>query len=598
MTIKKKIDALRGRMREENIDMYYIPTNDFHCSEYVGDYFKCREFISGFNGSAGTVIVTLDEAGLWTDGRYYLQAEEQLKGSGITLYKAGMEGVPKLREYIFNNLGKDMVLGCDGRVVSAAWIEDILKGFEVTGSKLNSSLDLVGDIWEERPELKSEPAMLLDVCYAGEMSESKIAKIREYMEKFGVSHHIVTSLDDIAWILNIRGNDVHCNPVVISYLIIERDNILLFADSNAFNTEVRKVLSEAGVVLKGYNEIYEYVRVIKAAGKVMLDKNIVNRAIVQNIPDDVNILDLVNPSMLWKAIKNRVEVENVKEAHIKDGVAVTRFIYWIKRNMGSISMTELSVTDKLEQFRKQNENYIGLSFNTIAGFGEHGAIVHYSATTETDIEIKPDNLLLVDSGGHYLEGTTDITRTILIGKKATDEQKRYYTAVLRGNLNLCDAHFKYGCSGVALDYLARKPLWDMGCDYNHGTGHGVGYLLNVHESPNAFRYRISATPGENAVLEEGMITSDEPGVYLEGKFGIRLENLVLCVKREKTEYGQFMGLESLTFVPFDRDVIDVSQMNEREKELLNNYHKKVYENISPYLSADEKEWLEKECAPM
>ncbi len=588
MDISKRIEALRVCMRKENIDMYYIPSNDFHSSEYVGDFFKCREFISGFDGSAGTVIVTLEEAGLWTDGRYFLQAEEQLKGSGITLYKSRMEGVPKIKDYIGTNIPEGGILGCDGRVVPASWAEDMEECLAAKGAKLDSSLDLVGNIWQDRPVTASKPAWLLDVCYAGKTREEKITRLREYMDEYQADYHIITSLDDIAWLLNIRGDDIHCSPVVLSYLIAGKDSIILFADKKAFGSKEEKALAAAGVLFMDYGDIYGYVKGFAKGSRVMLDKNIVNYAIVKNIPADVKIVNLVNPSVLWKAAKNSIEVNNIKKAHIKDGVAVTKFIYWFKKNMGKIPMTELSVTEKLENIRSKGEHYIGPSFDTISGFGAHGAIVHYSAVQETDASIEPDNLLLVDTGGHYLEGTTDITRTLFTGGKATREQKKYYTAVLRANLGLSDAHFLYGCSGVSLDYIARKPLWDMGCDYNHGTGHGTGYLLNVHEPPNSF--------GENTVFEEGMVTSDEPGIYLEGKFGIRLENLILCVKREKTVYGQFMGFEPLTFVPFDKDLIEPRLLDNKERELLNNYHRKVYENISPYLDKDEKEWLENACS--
>lgn len=605
MDIKERLGKLRKCMKKKGIDVYYIPTNDYHSSEYVGDFFKCREYISGFTGSAGTVVVTENEAGLWTDGRYFIQAEKQLKDTGITLYKNGLEGVPRIKEFIIEKISsaeEDMekrskVLGFDGRCVSCAWAKDMCESLASIDGNIISNVDLVGEIWSDRPILKSKPVKCLDIKYAGESREDKINKLRDYMKSKRIGYHVLTSLDDIAWLLNIRGDDIHCNPVVMSYLVISPDEIILFADKNAFGDDVLKELTIAGVSFKEYDGIYDYVSSFKKGDRVMLDKGIVNYAIMAAIPEDTDIINEVNPTMKWKAVKNPTEVANEKAAHIKDGVAVTKFIYWLKNNVGKIPMTEMSVTDKLEEIRSKGEHYVGPSFDTIAGYAEHGAIVHYSATKETDAEIKPDNFLLVDTGGHYLEGTTDITRTIMLGE-ADDEQKKYYTAVLRGNLNLCATHFKYGCSGVALDYIARKPLWDMGCDFNHGTGHGVGYLLNVHEPPNAFRYRIIPVPGENEVLEEGMITSDEPGIYLEGKFGIRLENLILCVKREKTEFGQFMGFEQLTFVPFDRDAIDKAQMSEEEIMLLNEYHRQVYDKISGYLEEDERVWLEVQCMPI
>lgn len=595
MEISDRIEALRRRMREENVDIYYIPSNDFHNSEYVGSYFKCREFISGFDGSAGSVVISMKKAGLWTDGRYFIQAEKQLEKTGIVLYKSGIDGVPKIKDYITDNILEGQVLGFDGRTVPVSWAEEIKERLSTKGAVINSELDLVGDIWQDRPAIKANPVMLLDVCYTGKTREDKIARIREYMKKYGADYHIVTSLDDIAWILNIRGSDIHCNPVVLSYLLIGMDEITLFAHKEAFGTEVMAALAKAGVSFSDYNSIYSRVKEFLSGSRVMFDKNIVNQAVAGNIPSDVKILDLVNPSVLWKAVKNSTETENIKKAHIKDGVIVTKFIYWVKKNIGKVHMTELSIAEKLEELRGMAKNYIGSSFDTIAGFGEHGAIVHYLATKDSDVKIEPKNLLLVDTGGHYLEGTTDITRTIWTGGSVPEEIKKLYTAVLRGNLNLCDAHFLHGCSGVSLDYIARKPLWDMGYDYNHGTGHGVGYLLNVHEAPNAFRFRILPCAGENAVLEEGMVTSDEPGVYIEGKFGIRLENLILCVKREKTPYGQFMGFEPLTLVPFDKELINISLMNDKEKSLLNAYHKKVYETLSPYLEKEERAWLKEAC---
>ena len=605
MNISEKLDKLRSCMKKKGIDVYYIPTNDYHNSEYVGDFFKCREYISGFTGSAGTVVVTDKEAGLWTDGRYFIQAENQLKDTGITLYKNGLEGVPSIKQFITDKMRPDeeggekrsKVLGFDGRCVSFTWAADMKESIAGVNGRIVSDVDLVGDIWDERPVLKSEPVMCLDVKYAGESREDKIKKLREYMKSKRADYHVLTSLDDIAWLLNIRGNDIHCNPVVMSYLVAGMNEIIIFADESAFDEDVKNELAGVGVRFREYNEIYDFVGKFKKGSRVMLDKGIVNYAVIEAIPEDVDVINEVNPTMKWKAVKNKTEVANERAAHIKDGVAVTKFIYWLKKNVGKIPMTEINVSEKLEEIRSKGEHYIGPSFDTIAGYAEHGAIVHYSATKDTDAEIKPDNFLLVDTGGHYLEGTTDITRTIMLGE-ATDEQKKYYTSVLRGNLNLCAAHFKYGCSGVALDYIARKPLWDMGCDFNHGTGHGVGYLLNVHEAPNAFRYRIIPLPGENEVLEEGMITSDEPGIYLEGKFGIRLENLILCVKKEKTEFGQFMGFEQLTFVPFDRDAIDISQMSEEERMLLNEYHKNVYDKIAGYLEEDEREWLGEQCKPM
>lgn len=595
MEIRKRLLQLRQKMAENNVDIYFVPTNDFHGSEYVSDYFKVREFISGFDGSAGEVVITKDEAGLWTDGRYFLQAEEQLRDTGIVLYKSGQDGVPSVNDFIKDKMPEHGVLGCDGRLVSRAWAEGMTRMLRTKQATLMTSEDLVGAIWTDRPELKHEKAWILSEKYAGEDRKSKLKRLRDFMEKWNGKHLILTSLDDIAWVLNIRGNDIPCNPVVLSFLVVDKEQCILFAAENIFTSEERETLIADGVSFQKYDEIYAYAKSFPQGEKIFADKRTINAVIVENFPENTKIVDMVSPVTYWKSIKNEIEIENEKEAHIRDGVAVTRFIYWLKKNINKMPLTEMQVAKVLEEFREEGKDYIGPSFDPIAGYAEHGAIVHYSATEESNATLRPENFLLLDTGGQYLQGTTDITRTILLGE-ATEEQKKFYTAVLRGNLNLCNAKFLYGCSGVALDYAARQPLWELGCDYNHGTGHGVGYLLNVHEAPNAFRYKILSGTGKNPVLEAGMITSDEPGIYLEGKFGIRLENLILCVKKEKNDYGQFMGFEPLTYVPFDQDAVAVELMSEKERELLNTYHKQVYEKISPFLSEEEKDWLKDACA--
>lgn len=596
MDIRGRLAEFRKQMEKEQMDLYYVPTNDFHGSEYISDYFKVREFLSGFDGSAGELVITQQEAGLWTDGRYFLQAKKQLEGSGITLYRSGQEGVIKLNDFIYEKMPEGGKLGCDGRLVSQAWAEGIVRMLSRKSAGLVTSPDIANLVWKDRPELLHQKAWILSEDYAGESRQSKLQKVRKFMEKWNGSHFILNSLDDIAWLLNIRGNDIPCNPVVLSYLVVEKEQCFLFAGNNIFGQEQKQQLEADGIILREYDAVYDYAKSFPQGDKIFADKRTINHEIVENFPKNTRIVDMASPVTYWKSIKNETEIANEKDAHIKDGVAVTRFIYWLKKNIGKETITEISAAQKLEAFRMEGKHYLGPSFDPIAGYGAHGAIVHYSATKETNAVLKEQNFLLLDTGGQYMEGTTDITRTILLGKP-TKEQQKYYTAVLRGNLNLCNATFLYGCSGVALDYAAREPLWEMGCDYNHGTGHGVGYLLNVHEGNNAFRYRILPGPGKNPVLEAGMITSDEPGIYLEGKFGIRLENLILCVKKEKNEFGQFMGFEPLTYVPFDRAAIDISQMNQKEIARLNAYHREVYEKISPYLNEEEKEWLQKECEP-
>lgn len=589
MTIKQKLNALRILMKEKKIDAYLVPTDDFHGSEYVGDYFKCRKYITGFTGSAGTAIITQDMAGLWTDGRYFIQAADQLRDTTIELFKSGEPGVPTVHQFLNDKLEEGMCLGFDGRTVSAREAEELQELLQEKHITFSVNDDLIGEIWEDRPVLSCEPVMELDIRWTGKSRADKIAEIREQMKAKEADTFILTSLDDIAWLLNIRGNDIHCCPVVLSYLVMMENELRLYANAAAFSEEIRSNLEADGVKIYPYDDVYSYVQSIASDKKVLLSRANVNSRLVSNIPSEVTILDEPNLTLLPKAVKNETEMENERIAHIKDGVAVTKFIHWLKKNVTRTTITELSTAEKLYQFRSEQEHFLGESFDPIIAYGTHAAIVHYSATEATDIPLEARGMVLADTGGHYLEGTTDITRTIVLGP-VTAKEKKFFTAVLRGNLNLAAAKFKYGCTGLNLDYLARGPLWELGEDYNHGTGHGVGYLLNVHEGPNSFRWKN--LPGNPApVLEEGMITSDEPGYYLENEFGIRHENLVLCKKAEKTSFGQFMCFEPLTMVPFDLEGINPEEMTERERKLLNDYHQKVYTTISPYLDEEEKEWL-------
>lgn len=589
MTIKQKLNALRILMKEKKIDAYLVPTDDFHGSEYVGDYFKCRKYITGFTGSAGTAIITQDMAGLWTDGRYFIQAADQLRDTTIELFKSGEPGVPTVHQFLNDKLEEGMCLGFDGRTVSAREAEELQELLQKKHITFSVNDDLIDEIWEDRPVLSCEPVMELDIRWTGKSRADKIAEIREQMKAKEADTFILTSLDDIAWLLNIRGNDIHCCPVVLSYLVMMENELRLYANAAAFSEEIRSNLEADGVKIYPYDDVYSYVQSISSDKKVLLSRANVNSRLVSNIPSEVTILDEPNLTLLPKAVKNKTEMENERIAHIKDGIAVTKFIHWLKKNVTRTTITELSAAEKLYQFRSEQEHFLGDSFDPIIAYGTHAAIVHYSATEATDIPLAARGMVLADTGGHYLEGTTDITRTIVLGP-VTAKEKKFFTAVLRGNLNLAAAKFKYGCTGLNLDYLARGPLWELGEDYNHGTGHGVGYLLNVHEGPNSFRWKN--LPGNPApVLEEGMITSDEPGYYLENEFGIRHENLVLCKKAEKTSFGQFMCFEPLTMVPFDLEGINPEEMTERERKLLNDYHQKVYTTISPYLDEEEKEWL-------
>ena len=590
--IAERIEALRAEMKKRNIDMYIIPTSDFHESEYVGDYFKARKYITGFTGSAGVAVVTMTEAGLWTDGRYFIQAEKQLAGTPVTLFKMGEEGVPTVREYVEKNLKEGACLGFDGRVINAA---DGARYEEIVAKK-NGSLyvteDLVGIIWKERPQLPMNPVYILEEKYAGESAKSKLTRVREKMKESQADVHILTSLYDIAWLFNIRGGDIECVPVALSFAAVTMEETYWFIHEEVLDDKLKAYCKENNIIIRPYEDIYSYAEEIPAGKTVMLDKSIVNYRICHSLKPEVNVVVKSNPTELMKAIKNETELKNIRNAHIKDGVAVTKFLYWLKTNIGKQKITEISASDYLEARRREQDLFVDLSFGTISAYGANAAMMHYSATPESDTELKPEGFLLVDSGGHYLDGSTDITRTIALGK-LTEEEKFHFTTVCRSNLNLAAAKFLYGCRGINLDILARGPLWNLGLDYKCGTGHGIGYLLNVHEGPNGFRWKIVPERNDSCELEEGMVTTDEPGVYLEGKYGIRTENELICKKAEKNEYGQFMEFETITYAPIDLDAIIPEEMTGTERKLLNDYHKMVYEKVSPYLNEEEKEWLKK-----
>ena len=590
MSISNRISALRKIMEEKQIDAYIIPSADNHQSEYVGEYFKARRFMSGFTGSAGTVVVTKDQAGLWTDGRYFIQAENQLAGSGIDLFKMGEEGVQTVEEFVKEKTPVGGALGFDGRLISALEGLDLARTLKEKNVTIKYEDDLVDIIWEDRPALSEESAFALDIKYAGESFESKINRIREVMRKNNASMHVVTTLDDVAWIFNIRGNDVSYTPVVLAYAIITLDKAYLFIDENKLNESIKANFAKFNIEIKPYNDIYEFIKKIDKKECVMLDPERTNYSLYNNIPDEIKKIEIENPSVLMKAIKNETELKNTRNAYIKDGIACTKFMYWLKNNVGKIKITELSASEKLLELRKEQEGFVDLSFETISGYKEHAAMMHYSATKDSDYEVKAEHMLLVDSGGHYYEGTTDITRTFVLGE-LNNELKTHFTAVLRGMINLSMAKFLKGCRGYNLDILARGPMWDMGIDYKCGTGHGVGYMLSVHEGPSGFRWYIVPAKHETTPFEEGMVITNEPGIYMEGSHGIRTENQLVVKKAEKNDSGQFMEFETITMCPIDLDGINPELMTQREKDFLNSYHKKVYDTISPYLTAEENDWL-------
>lgn len=587
--IKERLTRLRERMKEHRVGVYVIPSSDCHESEYVCAHYRAREYLSGFTGSAGTLVVTMEEAGLWTDGRYFLQAERQLRGTGIRLFRSGEPEVPKIEEYAEQKLSKGSVLGFDGRTMGARRAETLIRAAEKKGAGVLVTEDLAGQVWEDRPPIPDTELYVLDLCYAGEDTKSRLARVRAEMEKTKADVHVLGDLCDIAWLLNIRGGDIPCVPVALSFLCVTKEDCIWYVREQIVTEEIRQYLKERGVRVRDYEAVYQDLSGLAAGRKVLLDKKNVNYRLLTAVPGQADVIDWRSPAELMKAVKNDTEIRNLRTAHLKEGIAFTRLMYWLKTGAGKEALTERSVAEYLDGRRREQEHYLGQSFAPISAYGANGAIVHYSPTEESDAKIEPKGFLLVDAGGHYLEGTTDTTRTFAMGELSL-EQKRMFTAVCRGNLNLAYARFLHGCTGYSLDLLCREPLWQAGVDYKHGTGHGVGYLLNVHEGPNAFRWKLPEQE-QPAVLEAGMVTTDEPGVYLEGQYGIRTENELLCVKGENGAYGQFMEFEILTLTPIDLDGILPQEMTGTEKAYLNDYHEKVYRALAPHLTEAEREWL-------
>ena len=595
LSVNERIKKLREVMKKNNIDIFFTCTSDFHNSEYIQDYFREVYYITGFSGSNGSVVITEKEAYLYTDGRYFIQAAKELSGSEVILMKMGEKDVLKEEELIKSICSneKAMTLSFDGRMINSS------RGRLILGDNENltvrDDINLLDFVWEDRPKLIFNKIFKLDDKYSGETANSKVERVREYMNKENADTYILTSLCDIAWLLNIRGSDIHCNPVFFGYVIITDDKVKVFAD-DGLTKDIHDFLDgEFGneLEIKSYNDFYEDVRKNCNGCNVLVDASMISYRLYNLLNnEDVNVIDKFNVTSNFKAIKNETELNNTRKAHVADGVAVTKFIYWLKNNIGKIHITEKSAEDKLYEFRKMSDSLIDLSFDTISAYKANAAMMHYEAGDECAV-LKDEGMLLVDSGGHYLEGTTDITRTIVLGK-ISDKEKMYYTLSLKGMLNLSAAKFLYGCSGLNLDILARGPLWNLGMDYKCGTGHGVGHILSVHEGPNGFRWRKVPERNDGCVLEEGMITTIEPGVYIENEFGIRIENELICKKSFANEYGQFMEFETITFCPVDLEAVDLKFLDERDKELLNTYNEKVYETISPYLNEEEKIWLKHE----
>ncbi|NFR85527.1 aminopeptidase P family protein [Clostridium botulinum] len=580
----EKIEKLREIMKKENIDYYVVPSGDFHQSEYVAEHFKSRAYITGFTGSAGTALIGREKGILWTDGRYFIQAEQQLKDSGIELYKMRIPGWPTLHEWLMENMKSGETVSFDGRLFSANEYKEFKKIKDKKDINIVMDKDLIEEIWNDKPELPKEKAFLHDIKYCGKSAKEKIEEVRVEMKKMGAESYIISSLDDIAWLYNIRGNDVKDTPVVLAYAVVNEEKATLYIDKNKLSNEDQIKLNNEDIKIDEYNNIFEDVKDIK--NSVILDPNKVSGYIYTLINENVEVIEALNITTKLKAIKNSIEIENLKRCQIKDGVAMVRFLKWLKESVGKENITEVTVADKLLELRSKGDLFVEESFGTIAGYKDHAAMMHYSATDESAYELKPEGILLVDSGGQYLDGTTDITRSFILGK-LTDEEKKDFTLVLKSHINLMKAKFLKGTTGSNLDVLARTILWDEGMDYKCGTGHGVGFFLSVHEGPQSIR------PVPNTVvLEPGMILTNEPGVYKEGKHGIRTENVMLVTNDIETDDGgEFYKFEVMSYCPIDIEGIDQSLLTEAERKWLDVYHTETYAKLSPYLNDEEKNFL-------
>ena len=590
--IRDRLKALRTEMKAAGVDYYMIPTADFHNSEYVNDYFKVREYFSGFTGSSGTLLVWQESAGLWTDGRYFIQAERELDGTGVELFRIGNEGVPTITEFLQKNMGEGAVLGFDGRVISAQAGKEYEEKLADKKVSFVYDKDLSVGIWTDRPAFPAGKVTVLDEKIAGKTFEEKRGEVMKKLEKENADSFLLTRLDDLMWLFNIRGCDVECNPVALSYGYLSKERSVLFIQKSALDDEVSAYLEKKGVQVEEYDSIVTYLKNLPAKGKLLADKRYCSYCLYKTVSETQTIVEKKNPTELLKAVKNPVELANMEKMYLKDSLALTKFIRWLKTNIGKMEITEITAADRLEEFRREVPEFLGLSFPTIGGYMANAAMMHYEATPENYAVLKPEGLFLVDSGGQYLGATTDVTRTIALGP-VSDEIRKHYTVVAAGMLQMTNARWLHGCTGRNLDILARQPVWNIGMDYKCGTGHGVGYILNVHEGPQGLSWQYAEGRPE-AVIEEGMDITNEPGIYVEGSHGIRIENVMVAKNDVKNEYGQFMHFETLTWVPIDMEAIDEKYMTETQRAFLYKYQREVYEKLSPYLDDEEKAWLLKE----
>ena len=578
---------LREQMKNQKVSYYLVPSEDPHQSEYVDDYFKCRQYISGFTGSAGTFLAGCEEGWLWTDGRYFTQAEGQIS-SDITLMKQGVSSVPTILEFLKEHLQEGDTLGVNGFTISASYGKKIAKLVKQHGASFRFDLRFVEELWakDDRPAITKSTIYRHDIKYSGEHTDSKLARVREKMKELDANAFFLSSLSDIAWLFNLRGDDIACTPLFYSYAWITIDKCFLFLRKDCISAVAFQRFKEHGISILDYTEVSAFLK--DQHETVLLNPDLTNY-LHYNLLFKCKIIEDKNPTELMKAIKNDIQIDHLKACHINDGIAMTKFMYWLKKNVGKIPMTERMISDHLEEERKKLPDYMGPSFETICAYKDHAAMMHYQSTEESDVDVKAEGMLLIDSGGQYYGGTTDVTRTFILGP-ISEEERKYFTLVLKSMLTLANAKFLFGCRGSNLDILAREPLWEDGVDYRCGTGHGVGYFLGVHEGPNAFRWR-SNPENLDAVLQPGMVITDEPGVYVPGKYGIRTENMLICKKWQQNEYGAFLHFEPLTLVPIDLDGVDLSLFNEKEKQLLTDYQQFVYDTLSPHLNEEESAWL-------
>lgn len=582
--VNKRLSQLRKLMEDRGIDAYIEPTADPHQSEYVADHYTARNFISGFTGSAGLVVVTKEHANLWTDGRYFIQAEKEIADNEFKLFKMGTKGYPSFVLWLKDYLKEGHKIGYNGKIFAQSSVEKLLKGLDKTVEI--DDYDLINEIWQDRPPLPMSEAFPLSEKYSGKSTSDKLEEVRDKMKEKKADYFLIGSLDDIAWLFNIRGDDVKYNPVIISYALIDKSSAKLFLDKEKINLSLRELLEDDNIRICEYEKINEALANLEEDNSILLDKSRINTWLYNSIPDDINIIDERDITTDLKAIKNEVEIENQRNAYLKDGIALTKFFHWLDKNVANERITEYSAQEKLLEYRKQNQGFLQPSFGTISAYGPNAAMMHYSANEDDQVTLQNKGLYLVDSGGQYFQGTTDITRTVALGP-VSEEEKRDFTLALKGHINLINAKFLEGTTGHALDAICRLPLWKEGIDYKCGTGHGIGYMLNVHEGP----HRMSTAPSDVS-FKEGMITSIEPGVYRDGKYGIRIENVV-CVKKDiKNDSGQFMVFDNLSYVYLDRNCIDRDLLIDEEVKWLDDYHKAVYDNLSPWLNDEEKKWLE------